>query len=335
MVDTEARKRTNLNWEDLRTFMACAESGSFRGAANALGVQGSTINRRIERLEKALDMCLFLRLANGVRLTPEGNRLVGYARRFQESEGRLLRDLSTIDTSRRGQVKVATTEGLGAFWLTPQLTGFGRAYPLLIIDLMCSSNFSDVSNLEADLCVQLSKPEHPDVVQRKLGDMHIYLFASPSYLSIYGRPQNQADMLNHRIVDQIGPQIDESAWARYLGVDSLEGIVGLRTTSSTAAYVAIEAGAGIGALPNYARLLGADIEPVDVGVRHHMEIYLSYHPEAIKIPRVRTVADWIISCFDARQYPWFGAEFIHPNLLNNKQKKVKKLLTPEQAIFEK
>lgn len=322
-----------FNWDDLRTFLACADASSFRQAAERLGVRSSTVVRRVDRLETALGLVLFSRQANGVRLTNEGRRLAANARRFQESERNLLRDLSAMDTSRRGTVRVATTEGIGSYWLTPHLVQFQRAHPLLIVELLCANHAADVRNFEADIAVQLEPPTTPDILCRKLGRMHLAMFASKKYLSVYGRPRSREEMLEHRIVDQFGEQVD-SAWARYLGIDNLEGVIGIRTNSSIATYIAVESGSGIGALPNYSKLLGADIEHVDIGLRRHFDVFMTFRNEANKIPRVRTVADWLVSCFDSKTYPFFGDAYLDPDELLDSGRRVKRILQPNPTVFE-
>jgi hypothetical protein len=119
-------------------------------------------------------------------------------------------------------------------------------------------------------------------------------------------------MLNHRIVDQVGQQLEQGAWARHLGITDVEGIVGIRSNSSTAVLYAVEKGAGIGALPSYASALGSGLIPIDIDVHQPMDIWLTYHPDARKTKRIGTVIDWLREIFDAKRYPWFGDEFIHP-----------------------
>jgi hypothetical protein len=95
-------------------------------------------------------------------------------------------------------------------------------------------------------------------------------------------------------------------------VPSIEGIVAVRTNASTAHACAIEFGIGIGALPTYIVAIGTDLVPVDIGVRHHVDIWMTYHPDARSIPRVAVFIDWLRTLFDPKRYPFFGDEFIHP-----------------------
>lgn len=301
-----------FNWDDMKIFLGCAEAGSFRKASEQLQMQNSTVVRRIERLEGDLKITLFARLANGIKLTQEGQNLLHHARRFGQGERDVLQALAAADPSHRGIVRIGTTDGLGTYWLTPLLVEFQRANPNIVVEVLCANEPSDVKNLKADISIQYDEPTVGDLVRKKIGRHHIYTFASKKYLSIYGRPSSAAEMVDHRLVDQVGAQLNDGIWPAFFNLPSIEGVVGVRSNSSISVYLAIESGAGIGALPTYIPLLGAEIEPVDVGFQHAMDLWLTYHPEAMKLPRVRRVADWVQECFNPRTYPWFGDSFIHP-----------------------
>lgn len=95
------------------------------------------------------------------------------------------------------------------------------------------------------------------------------------------------------------------------GIPQLD-LVSIRTNVSSAHYWAVVQGAGIGFLPTYAKLLGAQLEPLDLKQHFAFDIWLVYHPDSAKIPRVRRLVDWLIAAFSPRRCPWFGDDFIHP-----------------------
>ena len=94
-------------------------------------------------------------------------------------------------------------------------------------------------------------------------------------------------------------------------------IVALRTNVSSAHYWSIAKGAGIGLLPTYAQWIGAEIVPLDLGIHEAVDIWLTYHPDAKRIPRVSRLIDWAIAAFSPHKYPWFRDEFIHANQLQD------------------
>jgi DNA-binding transcriptional LysR family regulator len=300
-----------ISWDDLRVFVVVARTLSFRKAATALRTSSSTVLRRMERLEETCGFRLFDRLPEGVGLTAEGRSVYRSAQQM-ELASHTLRTHLDQDMTTRGTVRCSVTEGLGTLWILPHLAQFGRTHPSTIVDLRCSMEIADVLRMEADVAIQLEKPDRPDVKAVRLGRMHIYLFASKSYIDNYGLPTNLDEMKNHRLVHQKASQVDEKVPLRTLNMPSIEGIVALRTNASTAHAVAVELGMGIGGLATYIVAIGTDLIPVDIGVRHHVDIWMTYHPDARSIPRVAMFIDWLRTLFDPRRYPFFGDEFIHP-----------------------
>jgi DNA-binding transcriptional LysR family regulator len=302
-----------VSWDDLRLFAVAARELSFRKAGSTLHTSSSTIVRRMERLESILGVRLFDRLPNGLALTREGRSVFTAAKEMERASLSLRSELDH-ELSRRAVVRCAVTEGLGTFWIVPHLAEFSRTHPSTIVELMTSTHSPDVLRMEADVAIQLTRPDRPDQVVTRLGCMHIYPFASPRYEKTYGLPKSLDEMARgHRLLDQTGPQLDLSTWPRMLGLDHLDGIATLRTNSSAAHFYAVELGIGIGALPTYALALGADLVAVDIGFKHKMDILMTYHPDVRSIARVATFIDWLRSLFDTRRYPWFKDEFIHPN----------------------
>ncbi len=303
-----------VSWDDLRVFAIAGRELSLRKAAAVLRTSSSTVVRRIERLEEILAVRLLDRLPDGVALTSEGRSVFAAAQEMQRASLSVRAQLDH-ELTRRGVVRCAVTEGLGTFWIVPHLAEFGRGNPATLVDLRCSTQPADVLRMEADVAIQLTRPDRPDQVVTRLGRLHIYPFASARYAETYGLPRNAQEMIRHRIVDQTGPQIDEHTWLRFLGLPDVEGMVIVRTNASAAHFYAVELGLGIGVLATYALPLGADLIPVDVGYRHQIDIWMTYHPDIRSVRRVAVFIDWLRSLFDAKRYPWFGDDFIHPNNL--------------------
>ncbi len=301
-----------ISWDDLKLFMTVARTLSFRKAATSTRASSSTILRRIERLEAELGLRLFDRLPDGVALTAEG-RAIFVVAQDMERASHSLRAYLDQDMTTRGIVRCAITEGLGTFWLLPHLAEFTRANPYTIVDLRCSMESSDVLRMESDLAIQLIRPNRPDLKALRLGRLHIYRFASKRYAQTYGLPKTIEEMKKHRLIDQTGPQLDDGVICRLLALDNVEGIIALRANASTAHFYAVEQGIGIGGLPTFALPLGAEVTPVDMGVKFHMDIWLTYHPDAKDVKRIALFMDWVRSLFDPKKYPWFRDEFIHPN----------------------
>lgn len=306
---------SRLSWDDLKYVLAAARSGSYRKAGQQLGKDIATVTRRVKGIETALNEKLFIIMPQGVEPTDAGKVAAQAALRIEATFFDFIRDLEGTSPNQAGVVRVAITEGLGTYWVMPRLVEFQRAFPRMTVDLRVAVESVDVLRHEADLAVQFIRPEQPDLIVTKLGRLHIYPFASREYEEIYGLPRNVAEMKQHRLVDQVGPQIDSGVWPALLGLESIENIVGIRTNGSSSLLFAIEKGAGIGGLPTYSLALGANVVPVDVKLNHHLDIWLTYHPSLKDVTRIATVISWLKGIFSPKRYPWFRDEFIHPREL--------------------
>jgi DNA-binding transcriptional LysR family regulator len=301
----------SASWDDLRSFLACAKYKSFRNAAEELGVTSTTLMRRIDRLEECIGCKLFLRDQSGLTLSDEGAAMIGDVMEMERHAFNIFRRAARSDDT-AGTVRVAVTEGPGNFWILPRLIDFQKTYRKITVDLRCAMEQADVARLEADIAIQLERPTNPDLIVTKLGRLHIYAFVSEEYRKLHGVP-SLAEIRNHRLVLQHAPQVDDSAYARVLGLTSLEGIVGIKTNSSIGVLYAVERGAGMGFLPTSSVAMGASLVAVDLGVHHHADLWLTYHKEFRNSDRHKIVIDWLRKIFDPKNYPCFRDEFIHPN----------------------
>ena len=315
------------NWDLVRIFLEVARICSFRAAAEQLNMSANFLSKRISLLERAYKTTLMTRHVDGIRLTPEGRQVLESAKLMEEASFGLDRALSQTTPALSGEVRLAVTEGLGTFWLAPRLVEFQRVYPGLLVDLKCEMRSADVLRLEADVAVQLENPDQPDLKRIKIGRLHIMPFVSPSYVDIYGMPKNADDIRqNHRIVLQDADQTrGKEIYDKYAGREQV-GFVAMRNNVSTAHLWSIAKGAGIGWLPTYVPALGDPLIPLDIGVKFELDIWLAYHPDAKKIPRVKQLIEWTIQSFDGHKYPWFSDEFVHPKDLQKAYKDAEPLV---------
>jgi DNA-binding transcriptional LysR family regulator len=315
-VPLEERRRVALNslkdWDAARVFLEVARCGSFRSAAEKLGLSINAVRRRIGDFERQTGATMFIRDVHGARLTEEGVHVVAAVERMEAAAFDLLRASVSASNELSGEIRVAVTEGLGTFWLAPRLVGFQRSFPNILIDLHCGTHSVDVSRHEADVAIQLSRSEVLDVKQVRLGRMHLMFFASENYLNTYGMPTTANELVKHRLVmsdEVMAKDVFASLFPGYTERD----LVVMKANVSSANYWAVANGAGIGMFPTYAQALGGSrLVPLDIDARWSLDIWLSYHPGSGRIPRVRHMIDWLIEAFSPAKYPWFGDEFLHP-----------------------
>lgn len=300
-----------LHWDNARVFLEVVRATSFRAAAERLGESVSFVRRRINDLEREVGATLFMRDAHGTHLTDEGTEIVAAVERMEAAAFGLMRGETPSNQGTSEEVRVAISEGLGTFWLLPRLVEFQQRNPNVLVDLNCGMRAIDVLRLEADIAVQLSRPTSADVKMAKLGRLHLAFYASPSYIKTYGVPKSREDLRNHRFALQAPDPASANAIYRMLFPETpSRNLVVMRNNVSSANYLAIAKGVGIGLLPTYATVLSDAIVPLDIDFHHSFDIWLSYHPDGGRIPRIRNTIDWIMSSFNPRRYLWFADEYI-------------------------
>jgi DNA-binding transcriptional LysR family regulator len=238
----------NLDWEDLRYFAAVARAGSVAAAARELGVNHSTVLRRLDGLECALGVRLFERLQSGYVMTGAGETLRGRLGPIEEEIGSAQRAVGGLDAALRGTIRLTTTDTLAHGLLMPHLQRFQEAHPAVQLQLVVNNSFLNLTQREADMALRPSNAPPANLVGRKVGTVATALYASRAYL----RRARQAgiardDWAAHRWVAP-----DESlahlAAAQWLAAHVPPGQVALRADSLLTMVDAARNGMGVAPL---------------------------------------------------------------------------------------
>jgi DNA-binding transcriptional LysR family regulator len=303
---------SRVSWNDIGLIASIAAFGSLRQAAQALKINASTLVRHVDRLEDSLGAAIVDRLPQGFALNATGLAIAEIGRDMERHFLRL-QALAGLDKQAKGEVKIAITEGLGAFWVSPKLPQFAVENPEIVIHLSSSMEIRNLLQNEADIAIQFRKPDNPDLIATKLCNLHVYPFASMAYLEKHGLPSLADGRQKHRIVIQESEQITNGVIHDFMRRHRLEEDVSFITNSSISHLYAIERGLGIGGLPTFAMAMGARLVPVDVDFHHSLDVWISYRREKRKIARISAVIDWLRQIFNPQRYPWFGPQFMHPS----------------------
>lgn len=244
----------SVDWEKLRLFELVAESGSFTEAARRLHISQPALSRQIGALETAIGAKLFHRHARGLAMTHEGEQLRAATHDMQD---RLERAWQAIDASRdrpSGEIRLTTTVSFGSTWLARQLGDFLDRYPDINVSLQLADTDVDLAKREADVAIRFHPPVQTELVQKPLRPIRHYLCAAPDYLARHGVPRTVAELDRHRLI-AYGAAAPDSLkginWALELGHEGAPRTAALTINNSHGVLQAVEAGAGIAALPSY------------------------------------------------------------------------------------
>lgn len=182
---------------DVLLFIEVARTGSFSRAAINLEIPGATLSRRISTLEQELGIRLFDRTTRRIVLTEA-------ARRYFERCAPLVDELRIADDSLRdetkhpkGHLRLSAPVDFAIHWLAPLMPEFARQHPAISFDIDLSPQNSDLLSGRTDLAIRLGSVNDDHLIARRIGVIHMALFAAPDYLVRHGRPTHPLDLVDH------------------------------------------------------------------------------------------------------------------------------------------
>jgi DNA-binding transcriptional LysR family regulator len=308
------QKNTNadlgrLNWDDLRYFLEVARTQRASGAAKRLGVDYTTVARRVRALEDALGTLLFDKSRNGgFLLTADGQRLLTYVDAMETTVQSATEQIANSGHALSGHVRVGSTEGFGCFFLAPQLARFQDTHPQISIDLLPVPHFVSLSKREADIAVTLERPEHGQYVYTKLCDYRLKLYATRDYLDRHEPIRSIHDLGSHRFASYI----DDLAFSfelLYLERAVPGAVSRWRSTSVIAQYHAALQGRSLAILPCFMAAQEPRLAPVladEIVVTR--AFYLSCREDLRKLKRITAVWDFLKSAAEINRSLLMGED---------------------------
>ncbi|WP_423804293.1 LysR family transcriptional regulator [Oligella urethralis] len=193
-----------MDWDGLRYFLAVARTSKISEAGRRLGVEHTTVARRIRQLEQAMGTVLFDKSRRyGYLLTEAGHHLLQHAEKMESELLHAQQSVSVLEEDLTGNIRVAATEGFGIYMLTPLAVEFQHQYPKTSLDIMPFQRFVDQSRREADIFITIDRPIRGNYVYRRLSDYKLRLYATPQYLKRHAPIHSMQDLAAHRFIDYV------------------------------------------------------------------------------------------------------------------------------------
>ena len=184
-----------FDWSDLRHFLAVARLGSTIRAAKVLGMNQSTVQRRIAELERQLGQIRFERRVDGYRLTSLGEELRPIAERVEAAISDFRRHVEASNTKLVGSIRLTCPETAGYRIIKSELLDrFHAYYPELRVEIVMVDQILDLANGEADIAFRTSDPKDEALVARKVAEVPWAVFASRAYVDRRGIPKVLKDL---------------------------------------------------------------------------------------------------------------------------------------------
>lgn len=294
-----------MNWSALHSFLEVARAGSLARAAAALGVNHSTVLRRLATLEQELGIRLFDRRAGGYAMTPAGEQLRDLlgdvAERIEQARERL----SGLDDRPQGVVRLTTTETLAGVVLMPHLAEFRSRFPGIRLEVVVDNAFLNLREREADLAIRPSNspPEH--LLGRRVGKLRFAPYASKACLQARRLGVRNPALADWNILDWIGPgeSLAHLAQARWMRQHVDPERVVARFDSLPAMLAATREGLGACMLltmlgDNDRDLIRLAPAPESLDT----QVWVLAHPDLRRLARVRILSDFLVERLKASEH---------------------------------
>jgi DNA-binding transcriptional LysR family regulator len=303
---------TMFDWNDLRAFLAVARGGSSLAAAKTLGVNQTTVARRLEALEHDLGVKLLERGQTGSRLTEAGRDLLIEAEKVERAADNFASRSQAHARGLTGRIRITSIELLATLTLTPAIGAYRKQHPEVQIDLLITDQPLDIEAGEADLAIRAGKTlPASNLVARKLAEYPFALYASRDYAERKGLPASPADLADH---DLLGGDA---------GLEMLPGLIWMfeqaggrpavsRSNSLTNLVHGVRAGLGIAPLPCVIADVDADLVPCSEPIgAAHASSWIVTRRDLKDTPRIRSFIDFLVpfTQHDMKQRTEAGRKF--------------------------
>lgn len=280
------------SWDDLRYFLELARHKRLLHAGNKLGVDHTTVARRVDQLEQALGCRLFESTSEGYVLTEAGQRLFAHAETIENNIALLHDEVRGEGGRVSGIVRIGAPEGFGTDFLAPRLSGLLDRHPELDVELLTLPRFPSLAAREADIIVTLDRPQHTRHIAARLTDFTYGLYATKAYLKRHGPVASWEDLAQHTLIGYID-ELLLSPQLHYLDEFLPSHRTRISTSGMLAQLAAVRAGLGIGVLAHYLVPRSSLVTLLPKEATWRRTFWLATHADWYRLRRVRAVWDFV------------------------------------------
>lgn len=283
-----------MNWDDIRVFLAVARTESLSGAGRALKMDPATVGRRVARLEQGMSVTLFAKSPQGYDLTRDGARLLAHAEDAEKAMTLGAADLEGGGATLSGVIRLGAPDGCANFVLPKVLARIAVQHPDLQVQVVALPRVISLSKREADLVISVSAPQTGRLLVQKITDYHLSLAAMRWYLRQEGEVKTLEDVKKHKIVGYV-PDLIFDKELDYL--DKIGGAMADFSSNTVSVQLnMIKAGLGIGVVHDFClphvtrmvRILADDF-------RLKRAFYLIRHADDRKVERLTRFSDLLVA----------------------------------------
>jgi DNA-binding transcriptional LysR family regulator len=281
-----------VDWDHLRIFLAVARGGRVAAAARRLGIEHTTVSRRVASLERQLGAQLFYRTTSGYLLTSAGKKVLANAESMEQAAVAIGAVAGESAGRPSGLVRLGVPPEFASDWLAPHLPAFRSRYPDVQLQILVGTRTLDLSRGEAELALRTPRPHQTGLVTARIGRAAIGLYASKAF--VRRKPLRIHDAESARGIPLLVftaqlHLLQSASWFQPV-MDS--ATIVLQTNGTHVLLAAARASVGVALLPRFVARNYDDLVAVSDNVADN-DIWLVTHPEFRRDPKVRATADFL------------------------------------------
>lgn len=279
-----------MNVDDLRLLLALARTGRMISAGAALGIDHTTVSRRIRRLEKSLGATLVQRGSDGWELTEIGRSVVDRAAPLDVLVQQVRDIASGENGTLRGTVRIAAPDGFGVSFLTPAIATVLAEHPHVSVELVTSTRPLSSRGAGFDLSVSIGVPSGGRLATEVLTPYSLALYASRDYVALHSPIAAVDDLGEHILIFYVDSLLSVAELDLTRSFSGLR--VGFGSTNVAAQLEATKHGIGVGLLPCFLGEPEPELVPVlQDEVRFELSFSLSARRDSAELPAVRAIRE--------------------------------------------
>lgn len=186
-----------FSWEGVTEFVAVAETQSFTGAANRLGISTAQVSRQIRALEARLAVRLFYRTTRKVTITEAGQVYYNHCRQVLDGLAEAERAITDLNQTPQGRLNLTAPVTFGENRIAPLVNDFVARYPGLEVTLTLTNQMLDLVAESFDLAIRLGQLDDSTMMAKRLASRTLHVCAAPAYLATHGTPKTLGDLDAH------------------------------------------------------------------------------------------------------------------------------------------
>ena len=276
-----------INWDNLRYVLTVAKKGSIAAASRELGVNRTTVMRRIDAFQQALGCRIFERSRSGYVLTIEAEKIIDAAQEVETTLFNIQRQIEGRELRLEGELRVTTTDTLMDSLIGPHLASFQHKHPHITISVAMTNNILDLTRRDADIAIRPTQSPDPPLVGNRVADIKFGVYASAEYLKRSGKLSFE----QHRWLGFDSNMLSTHP-SKWLDEKIDRDNIGFRSDSFIALKVAAENSMGLALLPYYLGDSSSQLQRLAVKTDELTTgLWLLTHPDLIRSARVQAFMD--------------------------------------------